>query len=198
MELVEAATLEQRLCSGPLAPADAIKVARGMAAALHAAHAAGVVHRDLKPANVFVDDELAVKIADFGAAKLVGALGADDTQEGLTIGTPHYMSPEHAQGMPVDRRTDIYALGCVLHEMLSGAPPYDAETPREILLMHVSAAVPAPTAPSGPLPLALTRAIQRAMAKNPAERHQNGSELIADLDQATASLGRTGWRRWLP
>jgi DNA-binding response OmpR family regulator len=198
MELVEQPTLEHRLADGAFPLEQAVAVARSISLALGAAHDAGVVHRDLKPSNVFVDDDWNVKLSDFGAAKIVGQVGPELTQEGTTVGTPHYMSPEHARGLPVDRRTDLYALGCVLYEMVAGKPPFEGQTALDVLSQHIGAPPPQPISPHGPVPHALARVIRRGMAKNPGERHQTAAEMIADLQQAAASLGRTGWRRWLP
>jgi serine/threonine-protein kinase len=198
MELVEQPTLEHRLADGAFPLEQAVAVAASIAKALGAAHDAGVVHRDLKPSNVFVDEDFNVKLSDFGAAKIVGQVGPELTQEGTTVGTPHYMSPEHARGLPVDRRTDLYALGCVLYEMVAGKPPFEGQTALDVLSQHIGAPPPQPISPHGPVPHALARVIRRGMAKNPGERHQTAAEMIADLQQAAASLGRTGWRRWLP
>jgi len=198
MEIVEAATLEKRLAQGALPLEDAVTIAHSIASAVAAAHEAGVVHRDLKPSNIFVDDDLSAKISDFGAAKMVGVGVPALTQEGTTLGTPHYMSPEQARGLAVDRRTDLYALGCVLYEMVVGARAFDGATSLDVLSQHIGAPVPVPVSPYEPVPHALVRVICRAMAKSPAERHQTAAELIADLAQAALSLGRLGWRRWLP
>jgi serine/threonine-protein kinase len=198
MELVEQPTLEHRLADGAFPLEQAVAVAASIARALGAAHDAGVVHRDLKPSNVFVDEDQNVKLSDFGAAKIVGQVGPELTQEGTTVGTPHYMSPEHARGLPVDRRTDLYALGCVLYEMVAGKPPFEGQTALDVLSPQIGAPPPVPISPHGPVPHALARVIRRGMAKNPGERHQTAAEMIADLQQAAASLGRTGWRRWLP
>ena len=198
MELVEADTLEDRLAAGGLPLEEAVAVAHSVAGALAAAHDAGVVHRDLKPSNIFVDDDLSAKLTDFGAAKMVGVSLPSLTQEGTTIGTPHYMSPEQARGLAVDRRSDLYALGCVLYEMIVGARPYEGPTSLDVLSQHIGAPVPVPVSPHEPGPHALARVIRRAMAKSPSERHQTAAELIADLAQAERSLGRDGWRKFLP
>jgi serine/threonine-protein kinase len=198
MELVEADTLEDRLAGGGLPLGDAVAIAHSIASALAAAHEAGVVHRDLKPSNIFVDDDLSAKLTDFGAAKMVGVTLPSLTQEGTTIGTPHYMSPEQARGLAVDRRSDLYALGCLLYEMIVGARPYEGPTSLDVLSQHIGAAVPVPVSPREPVPHALARVIRRAMAKSPSERHQTAAEIIADLAQAELSLGRDGWRRFLP
>lgn len=197
MELVEAPTLEQRIEAGALPIEQAVTIARNIAVALGAAHDTGVVHRDLKPSNIFVDDQLRIKISDFGAAKLMHDVGPALTQEGMTIGTPQYMPPEQARGEQVDRRSDIYALGCVLFEMLTGRPPFEGDNALAVVTKHVLSAPPLVTSPHGPLPLALSRTVARALAKNRAERHQNTAEFIGDLDQALVALRRTGWRKWL-
>ncbi|MBI4512093.1 MAG: serine/threonine protein kinase [Deltaproteobacteria bacterium] len=200
MEVVEGTTLDVVLKKGALPPLRALNIARQIASALDASHGSGVVHRDLKPANVFVCEEDRIKIGDFGAAKLVGpgAGGLSDTQRGAIFGTPYYMSPEHARGVSTDRRTDIYAVGCVLFEMLAGRVPYDGETPVDILTNHITAPIPTLESPFGPLPDVLERAVTRAMAKRPEERYQTAQEMVADLDRALGALSRTGWRRWLP
>ena len=204
MELIEGVTLDSVLNAGALPAQRAVGIARQIAAALEAAHAAGVVHRDLKPANVFVAGDDQIKIVDFGAAKVVqgatpaGPLRPSDTQKGSVLGTPHYMSPEHARGLMTDRRTDVYALGCVLYEMLSGAVPYDGENAVDVLTKHITAPVPPVDSPHGPVPEILERTVARAMAKRVEERYQTAREMLGDLDRAQAALARSGWRKWLP
>lgn len=196
MELIERPTLEARLTHGALPVTDAITIARNVALALQAAHDAGIVHRDIKPSNLFVDDALDIKISDFGAAKLIGDT-ARITIEGSSIGTPAYMSPEQARNEPVDRRADLYSLGCVLFEMVTGSAPFHGDSAVDIVQAHLFAPLPEPESPLGPVPLALQRTIRRAMAKNPRERHQTARELVGDLDVAMQSAQRNGWRKWL-
>ncbi len=200
MELIEWPTLETALGKGALAPVRAIAVARQIAAALDAAHATGVVHRDLKPANVFLSPDDRVKIGDFGAAKVVGSSSAlpSDTQMGTFMGTPYYMSPEQAGGLSTDRRTDLYALGCTLFEMLMGRVPYDGDSSLQVLASHIADPVPSVQSPHGPLPDTVPRIIARAMAKRAEDRYQAAGEMIADLAAAAKALDRFGWRRWLP
>ncbi|MBK9037093.1 MAG: serine/threonine protein kinase [Myxococcales bacterium] len=193
MELSPWPTLDRRLADGPLPIDDAVEITRQLAAGLGAAHAAGVVHRDLKPSNVFVSDALQVKIGDFGAAKLVGSPGL--TQEGWTVGTPLYMAPEQIVDGPSDHRLDLYALGCILFEMLTGHPPYQAPTVRELLTRHLSAPLPALTDDAPP---ALAAVVRKALAKAPDDRHQSAAELAAGLAAALRTRGGGGWRRWLP
>jgi serine/threonine-protein kinase len=198
MELVEGATLQNVIDQGPLDPPRAIHLCRMIAAALDAAHDCGIVHRDLKPANVFVDGHDHIKIGDFGAAQLQDGASPGETQKGTILGTPYYMSPEHARGRPTDRRTDLYALGCVLFEMLSGRVPFSGDTPVDVLTKHITAPVPSPESPFGLLPEVVERVITRSLAKRVEERYQTAAEMGADLDRAHAALTRTGWRRLLP
>ena len=193
MELVPWPTLDARLDAGPLPIADAVEVARQLAAGLAAAHAADVIHRDLKPANVFVSDDLQVRISDFGAAKLMGGPGL--TQEGWTVGTPLYMAPEQISAGPTDHRLDLYALGAILYQLLVGHPPYQAPTVRELLMQHLSAPLPE----VGPeVPAALARVVRRALAKHPDDRPVSATALERELAEATRPGWLDGLRKWIP
>ena len=137
MELVEGEPLSQMIAQGPLSPADAVRVAAHVADGLAEAHEKGIVHRDIKPDNILVSKRI-VKILDFGIAKQIGGT-ADPalTQGGMVMGTPHYMSPEQALGRAVDARTDIFSLGVVLYEMLSGQKPFTGDAATQVLLQIV-------------------------------------------------------------
>jgi serine/threonine-protein kinase len=200
MELVEWPTLATLLKGGPLEPARAFAIAKNIAEPLHAVHEQGIVHRDLKPGNVFVGPEDAVKICDFGTAKLMSppSLGLGDTQRGVYYGTPLYMSPEYACGTSTDRRADIYGLGCVLYEMLTGGVPFDGEGAFEVLIKHASSPIPVAASPFGPLPALAQKVIARALAKRPADRYETAAELMTDLERCAGALWRKGWRAWLP
>jgi eukaryotic-like serine/threonine-protein kinase len=204
MELVEGQTIDQLLGDGALDPLRAVLLIRQIALALEAAHRAGVVHRDLKPANIFILAEPergdpVIKIGDFGAAKLeTPGLSPAVSQNNLVFGTPYYMSPEHASGRPTDRRTDVYALGCVLFELISGQVPFVGETTFEIMTKQVNDPPPPLTSPYGPLPAAVERVVSRALAKSADHRYQSAAEMAGDLDLAAGVLRRAGWRRWLP
>jgi serine/threonine-protein kinase len=198
MELIEWPTLDRVLKKGVLAPDRAVAVARQMLDALDAAHHQGVVHRDLKPENVFVGPRDEVKIGDFGIAKIIEMPDDQPYQKPRTVaGSPPYMSPEHARGLPTDGRSDIYAVGCILFEMLSGRCPYQGSSSTEVLVKHVHEDIPEPMSPEGVLPRELVSTVQRALAKDRAARYQNARQMIADLDEANRALQRKGWRQWL-
>jgi serine/threonine protein kinase len=191
MELCDWPTLREVLRVGALPAGRSIGVARQILAALDEAHRQGVVHRDLKPANVFVGPGDAVKIGDFGTARALrpGESGVRDTREGMVSGSPDYMSPEHCRGQSTDRRTDIYAVGCILFEMLTGVVPFDAESPITVMLMQVSEAVPPLVGPAGPVPEPLAATVKRSLEKAADARYQTAAEMIADLDRAAGALG---------
>jgi eukaryotic-like serine/threonine-protein kinase len=191
MELLEGETLASRLVRlGSLTAEAAIEIARQTASALGAAHAKGIVHRDLKPDNLFLVPRSAppgdlVKLLDFGIAKLRSELGGTivRTQTGLLLGTPPYMSPEQCQGLSagIDRRTDVYALGIILFEMVCGAPPFLAEGFGNVLIMHLTQEPPSPRSRNPAVPPALEAIILRALAKDPAERFGSMAALEAAL-----------------
>jgi serine/threonine-protein kinase len=189
MEYVEGETLEHAIDHGPpLSPLRAVRIARQIASVLDAVHAAGIVHRDVKPSNVLIAPGDVVKLGDFGVAKVPDHDTAKMTNAGALIGTPTYMAPEHMTGEPLDHRTDIYALGCVLYEMLAGRVAYSAETVFAILVLHVTAPIPEVTSPSGPLPPVLEATVRRAMAKRPKDRYEHARDMLHDLDEALAEL----------
>jgi eukaryotic-like serine/threonine-protein kinase len=172
MPLVEGESLRDRLSRERQLPIDeALRIAREVADALSYAHARGVVHRDIKPENILLESGHAV-VADFGIAKAVRAAGADSlTGTGVSIGTPSYMSPEQAAGDgEVDGRSDLYALACVLYEMLGGQPPFSGPTVESIVRQHIIAE-PTPVTNLRPaVPATVVAALQRSLAKNPADR----------------------------
>jgi eukaryotic-like serine/threonine-protein kinase len=190
MPLLEGDTLAARVEKrGPLPPADALRVLDQVAEALDAAHDAGVYHRDLKPENVMLADdgrghEIA-KVLDFGLAKLSDATSVAVTSEKFSMGTPLYMSPEQwAAVASVDHRTDIYALGVMLHFMLTGRHPFEGNSPVALMKLHTSEP-PVPPSAHG-APLAFDPVLAHALAKDRDERHQRASQLAADFAAAVA------------
>ena len=173
---------------GPMLPERACRIAQQVCASLHDAHRLGIVHRDLKPDNIFLTrvggDPDFVKVLDFGLAKMTqGDDGVNLTKTGMIFGTPKYMSPEQAQGFPIDGRSDLYALGVVLFEMLAGKPPFTAESPMQLLLRHVSEQTPTLTSvnPACGAPPALEAVIMKAMSKMPHDRFESAAEMIDAL-----------------
>ena len=188
-ELLEGETLRERLSSGPLPPAQAVSIALQIAQGLAAAHDKGIVHRDLKPENIFLARDGRTKILDFGIAKLLPAArehaptggGADpQTMPGTLVGTLLYMSPEQVRGEAVDARSDVFAFGCVLYELVSGRPAFSGNTP-----MEKAAAVlhRAPPPLPAEVPSALARVLGRCLQKAAGDRFRTARELIFDLQE---------------
>jgi serine/threonine-protein kinase len=182
MEYVDGRTLAQLIGEGPLEPARAASIAADVAGALAFAHRHGVIHRDVKPGNVLIDNSGQVKVTDFGIARAVGG-GAQEglTQTGAVMGTATYFSPEQAQGQPVDARSDIYSLGVVLYEMVTGRIPFAGDNPVAIAYKHVREDPVAPTQVNQAVPPPLEAIVLQAMAKDPALRYQTAEELQSDL-----------------
>jgi serine/threonine-protein kinase len=190
MEIVEGRTLEDVLeQSGALLPAEAVRIAVRILAALEAAHMRGVVHRDLKPSNVFLSPGGQVKIADFGAALVADTRRSGRTDAGLVLGSPAYMAPEQALGRQTDDRADLYSLGCVLYRMLSGRPPFRARTLVEVLRQQIEETPEPVSSPYAGLPVVLVEAVERALAKSPEERFRSAGDMRAVLDLALVRLG---------
>jgi eukaryotic-like serine/threonine-protein kinase len=165
---------------GPLDPSVAIDIVVQILHAARFAHRRGIIHRDLKPHNVIVDDEGRAKVTDFGIAR---AGASDMTLTGSIMGTAQYLSPEQAQGQPVSAATDLYAIGIILYELLTGKIPFDGETAVSIALKQVSAEPPVPSSINPAVPASLDAVVRHALAKNPAERFVSAEEFIAALEQ---------------
>jgi serine/threonine protein kinase len=181
MELIEGESLSTVTARGPMTPADAVRVAVDVCDGLSEAHAKGIVHRDIKPDNIILSPRF-VKILDFGIAKQIGGT-ADPalTQGGMVVGTPHYMSPEQALGRTVDARTDIFSLGVVLYEMLSGTKPFAGDAVTEILLKIVMSQPPDIGDAAPAIAPALASVVRRCMEKQPEDRFAGCDELRAAL-----------------
>ena len=197
MELVEADTLREVLNqTGPMAPGRVVHIGAQVADALHYAHKSGVVHRDVKPANILVCPDGRVKVADFGIAKAVEDSEPDRpspsdalTGTGSIVGTAQYLSPEQVDGRAVDGRTDVYALGVVLYEMVCGRPPFTGDTDMAVALKHITTNPPAPGQVRAGIPRGLEELVLRAMAKAPEARHQSAAELQTALLSADIAPG---------
>ena len=208
LEFVEGKSLREVIAQGPLELGRALHIGRQMAGALQRAHALKIVHRDLKPENVMLVDREGdadfVKVLDFGIAKVqIGELGTNEpaapgapilTQAGMVYGTPEYMAPEQALGQPVDARADLYALGCIMYEMIAGVRPFDAESKVALLGMQVTAPMPpfAQKAPDANVPPEVEALIKKLLAKEAAERTAEAREVIDAISNVLTHLSATG------
>ena len=186
MEYVPKGTLKDRIKrDGALAPSAAIGVAIQISDALSAAHEQGVIHRDIKPQNVLVTRNGDVKVTDFGIAR---AASSSVTATNAVLGTAGYMSPEQATGKPVGPATDLYSLGVVIYEMLTGALPYDADNPVALSLMHVNEPARSPRNANPEVPRALDALTLKLLAKDPEDRYASAGALADDLDRIHSGL----------
>ena len=181
MEYLDGRSLKELIVSRGPAPVNvAVEYARQILSALRFAHRHGIVHRDIKPHNVLVDNEGRVKVTDFGIAR---AGTSQMTEAGSIVGTAQYLSPEQARGADVDQRSDLYSLGVVLYELLTGETPFDGDTPVEIAMKHLSTLPEPPSAHRPDVPHELDLVATRALAKDPDERYQSAEEMDADLER---------------
>ncbi|WP_231639291.1 serine/threonine-protein kinase [Mycobacterium sp. Marseille-P9652] len=184
---VDLATLLQR--EGPLEPGRAVSIVRQVADALDAAHAETVIHRDVKPANILLAGDGFASLVDFGLANAAG--DARLTKPGTAVGTFDYVAPERLTGEPVDHRCDVYALACVLYELLTGRAPYSAhrELP-ELMAAHMTAPIPVPSRQRPGIPAGFDAVVARGMAKNPGDRYQSAGQLAAAAEAVVAPARR--------
>jgi serine/threonine-protein kinase len=179
MEYLDGRSLKELIVARGPAPINvAIDYARQILSAIRFAHRHGIVHRDIKPHNVLVDAEGRLKVTDFGIAR---AGTSQMTEAGSIIGTAQYLSPEQAKGAPVDQTSDLYSVGVVLYELLTGVVPFSGDTPVEIAMKHLSSTPEPPSAKRADVPRDLDMVVLRALAKDPSERYQSAEEMDADL-----------------
>lgn len=179
MEYIDGCSLGERIRRGPLAVRTAAQIACEALSALHAAHRKGVLHRDVKPENIYVTAHDHVRVLDFGIAKLrpLDVSHEWNTTTGVLLGTPYYMAPELARGRPVDHRADIYSMGAVVFEAITGARPFHSENLYELLQLHVRAPVPSVLPLRPDAPPELDAVIARALAKEPSERYASARQM---------------------
>ena len=185
MELIDGDTLSALLRrDGPMSPDQAVSLTSRVLEALEHSHAAGIIHRDIKPGNVMVTSTGAVKVMDFGIARAVDETSHGLTQTAVVIGTAAYLSPEQASGRSVDPRSDLYSVGCLLYELLTGRPPFVGESQISVAYQHVRETAAPPSSVNPAIGAALDAVVMRALAKDPDDRYQTAMQMRLDLDQA--------------
>lgn len=184
MELVTGQTLRDLIREGQSISTDrALQIVCGVLEALEYSHVNGIVHRDIKPANIMLTDSGDVKVMDFGIARALDDIGATMTNTWNVVGTAQYLSPEQATGEIADRRSDIYSVGCLLYELLTGRPPFTGDTPVSIAYQHVSSPLQMPSEIVTDLDPNLDTILAVALAKDPADRYQSAEEMLIDLQR---------------
>ena len=194
MELVEGHTIRDLLLNAEAPPPDqALIIVSGVLEALAYSHQHGIVHRDIKPANVIITQTGAVKVMDFGIARALHGAQSTMTQTGMVMGTPQYLSPEQALGKAVDHRSDLYATGCLLYELLALRPPFTGETPLSVVYQHVQDnPVPPSEISGGQVPPELDGLVMRSLAKDPDDRFQSAEEMRGLVQYALQMLQEAG------
>ncbi|HTW19653.1 MAG TPA: Stk1 family PASTA domain-containing Ser/Thr kinase [Mycobacteriales bacterium] len=187
MEYVDGKTLREVLAEeGRLLPRRALEVTAAVCTALEQAHVAGIVHRDIKPANVMLTSNGDIKVMDFGIARALTTSTATMTQTAAVVGTAHYLSPEQARGEHVDARSDVYSTGCLLYELLTGAPPFTGDTAVAVAYQHVREDPAPPSSVEPDVPASVDAIVLVAMSKNPVNRYGSAAEMRADIERALA------------
>ncbi|MGH9765126.1 MAG: serine/threonine-protein kinase, partial [Blastocatellia bacterium] len=193
MELVEGESLAKIIHSrGALPPGECLEIMRQVTGAVGEAHRHNIIHRDLKPDNIIVNGSgscLQVKVLDFGIAKLKDVRGTTLTQAGTVVGTPYYMSPEQCLGEELDGRSDIYSLGVVLFEMLTGKLPFSAPTPTAVVIQQVTQPAPSPRSSNPSISLSVERVVMRALEKKREARPETAEQFYQELSVAAAAQG---------
>jgi len=181
MELIDGISLKQYMeQKGVLNWREVLHFATQIAKALEHAHSRGIIHRDIKPHNIMILKDGSVKVADFGIARVSSA---QSTLTREALGSVHYISPEQAKGSKIDYRSDLYSLGVVMYEMLTGRPPYDGETPVSVAIQHINAQAVKPRSINPQIPVGLEQITLHAMQADLEERYENAAEMLRDLDE---------------
>ena len=192
MEFLDGVSLREAVSKGPMAPQRVVKILIQCCASLAEAHSIGIIHRDIKPDNVFLLNMAGspdfVKLLDFSVAKLLEG-DRMKTQAGVVFGTPQYMSPEQGRGLPLDARSDLYALGILAFEMLTGNVPFNDENPMTVIQMHLHGSVP-PLAAT--IPYSVQQIVRRALEKDPSRRYQSSGEMMQHCQQVFAEVSQGG------
>ena len=192
MEYVEGNTLRDIIHRGERFPLQrAVEIVEGILIALQYSHKSGIVHRDIKPGNIMITDSGAVKVMDFGIARALSDSGATMTSTWNIVGTAQYLSPEQATGSAADARSDLYSVGCLFYELVSGKPPFTGDTPVAIAYQHVSAPLVPVTEVESTLDPALNNFFSVALAKDPNERYQSANAMLKDLKKLSKGEGIT-------
>ncbi|MEV8594329.1 protein kinase [Streptomyces sp. NPDC052012] len=193
MELVEGRTIRDLLMNAEApGPEQALIIVSGVLEALAYSHQHGIVHRDIKPANVIITNNGAVKVMDFGIARALHGASTTMTQTGMVMGTPQYLSPEQALGKAVDHRSDLYATGCLMYELLALRPPFTGETPLSVVYQHVQDIPTPPSEASDACPPELDGLVMRSLAKEPDDRFQTAEEMRGLVQYALQMLYEQG------
>ncbi|MBN1200254.1 MAG: protein kinase [Anaerolineae bacterium] len=191
MRLVTSGSLERELQAGPVPVERVVELTEQIASALDYAHLRGIVHRDLKPTNILLDEMGNAYLTDFGIAKMIaGGASTGLTAQGTVMGTPTYMAPEQWRADPVDARTDVYALGVIVYQMLLGQVPFAADTPHGLMYQHLDSQPPPPHMLKPDLPLSIEPMISRALAKRPENRYASAGEMAQELERALGAPAR--------
>ena len=182
MELVSGQTLRQKLQAGQLPLSTSLEIIKGILQALDYSHNKGIIHRDIKPSNIMITDSSDIKVMDFGIARATDDIGATLTNTWNVVGTAQYLSPEQATGEMADGRSDLYSLGCLMYELLTGRPPFTGDTPVSVAYQHVSSPLTPASQINPALDTNLDQMLEVVLAKDPNDRYQDAIAMLEDLD----------------